>query len=272
MKHNKKRNIAFIYEALSRELTRAIVDKNSKNKKTIMLIMKEHFGKNSILLEELRLYRALLETKRIKREIAERLLAETKQVHSRLNTKELFDAQSDIIASINKEVGPQVWSNFIPNFKSIASISAIFNSKTPVKKKVLFEQSVIDGMSQSDEDPHLDMRPVDNIVYGTFIDKFNKKYSNLREEQKELLNHYITSFADEGCQLKVYLNEELGRLKDSLKGNINIEEEDAFLAERVEEVQNYLESFRRREFTDADLSKLLKTQELVQEISTDDKN
>ena len=49
MKHNKKRNIAFIYEALSRELTRAIVDKNSKNKKTIMLIRKEHFGKNSIL-------------------------------------------------------------------------------------------------------------------------------------------------------------------------------------------------------------------------------
>ena len=28
MKHNKKRNIAFIYEALSRELTRAIVEKN----------------------------------------------------------------------------------------------------------------------------------------------------------------------------------------------------------------------------------------------------
>ena len=30
MKHNKKRNTAFIYETLTRELTKAIVDKNAE--------------------------------------------------------------------------------------------------------------------------------------------------------------------------------------------------------------------------------------------------
>ena len=273
MKHNKKRNIAFIYEALSRELTRAIVEKNNKNKETITLLIKEHFGNNSILLEELRLYRALLETKNMKKEIAERLLGETKQVHGRLDPEDLFAAQSDLIGSINKEVGAHMWSNFVPNFKSIASINAIFNSKTPVKKKVLFEQAIIDRMSlKSDAQSDTLLRPVDNIVYGTFIEKFNKKYSHLQKEQKELLNHYITSFADDGFQLKVYLNEELGRLKGSLKRDSNIESKDSFIAEKVEKVENYLESFRRREFTDEDLPKLLKTQELVQEISVDDKN
>jgi hypothetical protein len=273
MKHNKKRNIAFIYEALSRELTRAIVEKNNKNKKTITLLIKEHFGNNSILLEELRLYRGLLETKNMKREVAERLLGETKQVHSRLNAEDLFTAQSNLIGSINKEVGAQMWSNFIPNFKSIASINAIFNSKTPVKKKVLFEQAIIDGMSLKDNtQSEALLRPVDNIIYGTFIEKFNKKYSHLQKEQKELLNHYITSFADEGFQLKIYLNEELYRLKNSLKTGSNTESKDSFIIEKIEKVENYLESFRHREFTDDDLPKLLKTQELVQEISIDDKN
>tara|TARA_R110000744_G_scaffold75870_2_gene150636 strand:- start:149 stop:970 length:822 start_codon:yes stop_codon:yes gene_type:complete len=273
MKHNKKRNIAFIYEALSRELTRAIIEKNNKNKKTIMSLLKEHFGKSSILLEELHLYRALLETKNIKREIAERILLETKRVHTDLDAEDLFNAQSGVIASINKEIGPHMWSNFIPNFKSIASINAIFNSKTPVKTKVLFEQALIDEMShQTNPSPPSILKSVDNLVYTTFIEKFNNKYSTLRKEQKELLNYYITSFADEGFQLKVYLNEELGRLKGSIKENFNIEPKETLIAEKVEKVEKYLESFRHREFADEDLYKLLKTQELAQEISLDDKN
>ena len=36
MKHNKKRNTAFIYETLSRELTKAIVDKNDNKKKVVL--------------------------------------------------------------------------------------------------------------------------------------------------------------------------------------------------------------------------------------------
>ena len=40
MKHNKKRNTAFIYETLTRELTQAIVEKNAARKnKTISPIV-----------------------------------------------------------------------------------------------------------------------------------------------------------------------------------------------------------------------------------------
>ena len=43
LKHNKKRNIAFVYEALVRELTESVV-KNNKNKQNkIVGIIKEHF-------------------------------------------------------------------------------------------------------------------------------------------------------------------------------------------------------------------------------------
>ena len=41
MKHNKKRNTAFIYETLTRELTKAIVDKNITEKKLFLRLSKK---------------------------------------------------------------------------------------------------------------------------------------------------------------------------------------------------------------------------------------
>ena len=79
MKHNKKRNTAFIYETLTRELTKAIVDKNLSRKKVIVGILKEHLGSNTLLGEELSLYRVLLETTNLQDKVASRLLKETKK-------------------------------------------------------------------------------------------------------------------------------------------------------------------------------------------------
>ena len=147
MKHNKKRNTAFIYETLTRELTKAIVDKNDERKATVLSIIKESFSGESILACELSLYKTLLDTKNIQQKLAERMLQETKNAHSQLNPLSVFEAQSEVIASINKQLGQDVWSNFVPNFKSLASVNAIFNTKTSLKSKVLFEQSIVDSMS-----------------------------------------------------------------------------------------------------------------------------
>ena len=49
-----------------------------------------------------------------------------------------------------------------------------------------------------------------NIPYKIFVNKFNDKYqTTLLKEQKELLTHYIASFADNGMGLKIFLNSEI---------------------------------------------------------------
>ena len=59
LKHNKKRNTAFVYETLVRELTESVV-KNNKNKQNkIVSIIKEHFTDDSTLREELELYKSI---------------------------------------------------------------------------------------------------------------------------------------------------------------------------------------------------------------------
>ena len=270
MKHNKKRNTAFIYETLSRELTKAIVDKDSNRKATVLAIIKEGFAGNTILAEELSLYKHLLETRNIQENLAERILQETKFAYSKLDSTEVFDAQSRMIAAINKQLGQDVWSNFVPNFKSLASVNAIFNTKTPVKSKVLFEQAIVDSMSA--EQPLTEsskMESLDNLTYNSFIKKFNEKYTTLLKEQKDLLNQYITSFADDGFELRIYLNEELERLK-SLISDASQNTVEPLISQKLNEVSEYLEGFRKREFTDNDLNKILKTQELVRELTEND--
>ena len=76
MKHNKKRNTAFIYETLIGELTKAILDKDSTRKQQITVIVKEFFSPSEILGQELELYKVLLETKNLERPIAEKILQE----------------------------------------------------------------------------------------------------------------------------------------------------------------------------------------------------
>ena len=57
MKHNKKRNTAFLYECLIKELTKAIVREDKKRQFITKKVIKEFFNKNSELRKELNLYK-----------------------------------------------------------------------------------------------------------------------------------------------------------------------------------------------------------------------
>ncbi len=268
MKHNKKRNTAFIYEILVREITQAIIDKSADRKAKIISLVKEHFEGATTLGEELALYHTLLETKNIDKSVANRMVTEVKKAYESLDKEAIFEAQSKLIAAINRELGQEVWKTFVPNFKSLASINAIFNDKAPLKKRVLFEQSIVDRMSEAETlSEEQTMKPLDNLTYKSFIKKFNEKYDPLLTEQKDLLNQFIASFADDGLTLKIYLNEELTRLKGAINEAI---EDDTVIGQKAHAVMEYLEEFRKREFTPDDLKKILTTQELVRELRADD--
>ena len=59
MKHNKKRNTAFLYEALIRDLTKSVLSKNSARQKILVSVLREHFKKGTLLARELELYKTI---------------------------------------------------------------------------------------------------------------------------------------------------------------------------------------------------------------------
>ena len=79
MKHNKKRNTAFLYECLIKELTKAIVREDKKRQTITKNILREFFYKGSILKKELEIYNSLLESKEMETSYSHRLLQETKK-------------------------------------------------------------------------------------------------------------------------------------------------------------------------------------------------
>ncbi len=144
MKHNKKRNTAFLYECLIKELTKAIVRQDKKRQIVTKEILKEFFYKNSILKKELNLYNSLLESKELKVDFSRRHLIETKKDFQSLNRKEVFNQQTNLINKINKQLGFGTYSNFIPNYKDLATLGLFFqSSKLGAKKRIMLENNLI---------------------------------------------------------------------------------------------------------------------------------
>ena len=136
-KHNKKRNTAFLYEALVREMTKAVVSQNKERKNNIVDILKESFSSNKVLGRELKLYQAILESTDLDDVTAEKLLYKIREAYSELDEQEIYDAQSAVINRINKEIGSDVYNNFVPNYKSIATVSQLFGADSTAVGKDL---------------------------------------------------------------------------------------------------------------------------------------
>ena len=272
VKHNKKRNTAFLYEVLVKELTKSIVEKKHSQKRFISTLIKESFGGAAVLRKELECYATLLETTDLELHVAAKLLHETKVARSQLDSKRIFDSQTRVINKINKALSQDAWDTFVPNFKSLATIASIFNTNTPVKQRVLQEDTLIKMMHSPEKIEENKLHSIDNIVYRSFVKKFNEQYVALLREQKDLLGKYIASFADNGLELKLYLNEEIGRLKKEITASLKIEEvyADESMVKKTQQVINALNEFKDAAPTQEVISKVLKIQQLVREIKSDD--
>lgn len=261
LKHNKKRNTAFLFESLTKELTKAIVNKDEATKQVILSIMKEHFKKGSILAKELDVYKSLYETRGLNKDTANRMLNEAKRMYATFMPQDIFNQQTRIINDVNKKVSPSVFTNFMSNYKDLATIAQIFDNEIPMKTRVILEQYLIDRLS-TDTDAQTNLKPIDNLVYKEFVKKFNDKYgTSLMEEQKELLTKYIASYSDDDIDFKVYLNEEISRIRQVISSSKQITE-----SKEKQSLLSVLETFKTTQLTPAMVEKVLKLQQLVKEL------
>lgn len=267
MNHNKRRNTAFLYEALVRELTKAVVNKDEKRKEQTLKIIKEFFNNKSLLKKDLSLYKEILESRGQTQKNAEKIIYYIKAEKEKLNSQNLFKEQSHLIDRINKTLTPEVFSNFIPNYKAVASIYQMFSDNSGIKTKVLMEGVVLEYMTTKQDNLSEEKR-IDNATMKIFSSKFNHEYTNLLDEQKTLLNKYVSSFKDNGLELKIYLNDEIGRIKETIENNKNKFDHD--LKNKMQSVYQIIESFKGELINEDMLKKIMKMQSLIREIESND--
>ncbi len=269
MKHNKKRNTAFLYECLVKELTKCVLREDKQRQSIVKNILKEYFHSGSILKEELNIYNMLLENKYFSDKHYDRLLKESKIDFQSLNRKSVFNKQTSLIDKINKQLGTGVYSNFIPNYKDLATVGLFFqDTKLNAKKRIMLEENLI-KMLNTEVQSSESLQHIDNLTYKTFVNKFNETYEKtLRKEQKDLLTNYIVSFSDNGLGLKSYLNEEIGRLKKAVNAVI-VESTDKTNIENFKKVVQKLDSYTQTPINHKIVEEIFYIQDLMSEVVRD---
>ena len=274
-KHNKKRNTAFIYEALVREVVKQSIAKNKEKRNLAISLLKEFFNKNTLLYKDLQLYKSILETREVKEKIAFKILVEAKSVKSGIDKSVLFTEQSKIINKINKELSPEVFMNYVPTYKYLASVGMFFGDNLNPKQKVLLEEKILDYMTLNENKVTIkEEKKVDNLVVKSFVKRFNDTYNkNLLKEQKELINHFINSADPEKkVEFQLYVDREIERLKTTLSENQKSDEiiKDNNINNKFNQVLNFLKRSSQQELNESFILKIAQIQELAKEIQTND--
>ena len=271
IRHNKKRNTAFVYEALIREATVAVLKEDVERRDKTISIIKRHFHSKSLLRQDLECYRSLYENQSLDENTSQKVLAESRRQKIMIDPTGLFKQQTELIHDINKELTPEVFNNFVPNYKALATIDQMFSQKTSPKNRVILEGEIVKGMTTTAQ--NVETPAIDNVTFRTFVGKFNDKYeSGLLQEQKDLLTRYITSFSDNSLELKMYLNTEIGRLKTKLAEAVNVDaiKNDEEMLNKTNQIVEKLKSFAKSDINENVLMTVLKTQSLVEEIYNGD--
>jgi len=273
-KHNKKRNTAFLFETLIKEMAKSVVANDSERQTKIAKIIKRHFTKRGVLYKDLQSYKVLMELKEAESDFAKRIISEVRRDRDRLNTQNIFSEQSRLIKKINVELGQEVYSNFVPNYKTMATIGQLFADNVSPSEKVILEDKLLTEMTKAEEKTEKEiLEHIDSIAYKTFTNKFNKAYAGkLHEEQQQVVSKYIYSVSDNGISLKTYLNEEVGRLRDKVRSSLDSKEisSDPEMVKKTEQVLEFLDSLTETKLDEPAIKKIMQIQGLVREVETNE--
>lgn len=267
-KYNKKRNTAFLYEVIVREITKAVLEKREQHKDDLVKVCKRFFSNGTVLKEELDIYNAILQVSPTVPAMAERILHEAKYQYQFLDKDAIFREQTKLIGNVNKLTGGNIFSTFVPDYKNLATVSQIFNNSVAIRDKVMLENTLIEKMSNEQEKNNSKMQTLDTLAYKLFVKKFNEQYGDsLLSEQKELITKYVMSFADNGLEFNLFLNEEISRLKDVINEQFKAKvlKEDETLSDKTKSILQRMDSYKTKAIDEGSLKEILKIQSLAAE-------
>lgn len=229
IKHSKYKNTGILFEMLVRKLTSETLTSD----KTIALdIIKKYFGKNTELAKELQLYNSVLKEQHKSEARALDYIAEAQKAYRKLNQSTLRRQKYNLVKEIQENFSFDSLANArIPNYKVLASTYLLFEyaDQASVKqlaqcKDVILEHTLKDSVKQTETDELYEefrkqTKDTRLLTYKLLVDKFNNKYTNLSEAQKNLLKQYITHVNDTDS-LKSYIKAEIPKIKRQLKEHV----------------------------------------------------
>tara|TARA_B100000287_G_scaffold428564_1_gene480188 strand:+ start:323 stop:1177 length:855 start_codon:yes stop_codon:yes gene_type:complete len=254
IKHNKVKNTAFLYECLTRQITSDVL--SNVEPSPALDIVKEFFRPTTILGKELVLYKALT-SKKLKNEGKINYLVDSVlRERAKLNYSDMRRARYNLVKKITESYElKDFFRTRISNFKDIASVYKLFeiqhNSNPFEETEIRFivmenlkdtdspkteKTSVVEKFEKESKDLRL-------LSYKILVDKFNQKYSNLNESQRDLLKTYINNISNTST-LKEFMSEEIKTLKEKIS-KIHPKIDDKVVSIKLKECLNVLKKLNK---------------------------
>ena len=230
-KHSKIKNTAILFELLTRQITVDVL--NNKENTSAVKILKEFFNPKTQLGKEYELYKILLEKKYKTNQQATVLLEAVIKNRRKLSNRNLKNEKYNLIKTIKETYNiNEFFKSRIPNYKILASIYNVFEGESnkenfgPIvetdSKLTIIENITTKKHSKSKKSGNI-MENQDKdlrlLTYQLLVEKFNKKYSSLNKNQRNLLKEYINNLSNTNS-LREFIDNEVKKVKKSLKTHL----------------------------------------------------
>jgi len=279
IKHSKYKNTGLLFELLVRQITADTLNGGSSPS---LEILKKSFAKTE-LGKEYKLYESLFKNKNISEGKAEITLNTILEATRKLNRSALRREKYNLINEIKKHYNVNEFFNHqVPNYKGYAAfykLIEIYNSdklseteeiinnkvtilecltERPVSQKKV-KQDLVEEFSKYDKDLRV-------LTYKVMLEKFNGKYANLNQGQKEVLKEFMNSI-DNTPRLKEIYNNKINEVKEILKVQIK-KVKDGATKIKLLEVSKFLKEIDKgSKISNDDLINLLQYYELTEELA-----
>lgn len=245
------------------------MDEEEQKKKHAISLLKEYFSKGRLLKRELEIYKSFEELEDTPRPVVEKIIHEAKKQFIGLGRKDVFEEQTRAIDKINKTFGRDAWSNFIPNFKSLATINQLLQQNLSPKKQIIIENKLMDSIATQKKQKQM-FPKINNLAMKNFIEKFNNQYSStLNESQKTFLNKYIVSSSHNDLEFKAYLYEEISRIKHALSENLQ-KQKNVEVSKKIKKVLDRINGYNKVTLSTDLVLEVTRIQSLVSELNSND--
>jgi hypothetical protein len=278
IKHSKYKNSGILFELLVRQITSDTLEgKDSPIKE----ILKKYFVKTE-LGKEYKLYETLLNKTSITEARADLIITTLIESSKNLNRRIIKQQKYNLIAEITKHYDLNEFFNHkLPHYKvqaafytlleiynssKVSSPKYIINNKMTILEHLtaakIKEEEVRDNVINEFKKEDKDIRI---LTYKILLEKFNGKYENLNEDQKEILKELIYSI-DNKPRLKEFYLSKTSQLKEQLQ-TLNKKVTDKVTKIKVNEIISLITpSSKNPKITDNHLVNLLQYCDLVKEL------
>jgi len=277
LKHSKYRNSGILFELLVRQTTADfIANRESKAVK----ILKKYFT-NTELGREYALYNNVLTSQKLSESKAEMLISTVLEQYRKLNKESIQRLKYNLIKEIKSNYDiDEFFKAKIENYKTLAAIYNTFEAQSikEVDAKQIFlnkvvvlehitksklsdmpaSKSMVDELMKEDKEIRI-------LTYKILVEKFNEKYDNLSEKQKNVLKTYITSISDT-IKLNKFVNEQLTQIKTEIE-KISTKVQDPVMKIKLSEVVKFVKPIKEgKRVKDETISGILQYIDLIDEL------